>query len=67
MFHNERSYWNEKPVPDNWRVAPTRYNYRKALAATKTQHSQKINKEKKKSSSLHKSAVAERFVVNNKS
>ena len=39
VLHNKRSRWNEKPV---------HCNYRKAGAAMKTQHSQKINKLEKK-------------------
>ena len=49
---NERSHCNEKPVLHNSRAAPAHHRWKKARAATETQHSQKKFKKKKESKKL---------------
>ena len=44
ILSNKRNHCSEKPTHCNWRVPHACLNWNKAHEATKTQHSQKINK-----------------------
>lgn len=46
MFPNKRGLHDEKPMPQNWRVAPLTATGESLQAAVKTQHVQKSKRER---------------------